>query len=1021
MLKERGDSMAINDNTTGSGSSFSADSPRITARDFDDYTAKSISETIARTNYKKSFKSDFKVAELRKYVYKMVTSWSESDKKAILTQYGSSDALKGGKLDEAVTETLIINLKESDLQIILNDIRGDEATLGKKVREIRQVKRRQASRFSTKTFNEVFEGVKNIKKTKNITKELKKFDKGFKVPRNVRSAFPRLKKELLELIPLIYNRVELPLLASKMGIQVEEGTKEKDVINMIVNKTLLYVALITGKTKATFSGAILDPEPFKELLGYTTYSWAGGRPGISTIGLKDLRNQAILAKSSLSIQLSQRREKGIFADRKQRKLEKSADRSLKERIKSKDPAILKRQEELKEKSLFDLSQVGQSLGVSQKLSLKTKDKYISAILKKEEVADVREEQLENKAEKLLSKGKKLSLKDEAELSAIKDSKKSKLSSTFGTNIPYVKFKGTIDNENFKSIADFAVPVWVLNNEKFKKEEKKLTKEEQKQKDFEDNKKLFESIAGDENVTKDSNTTSKPQVNPLDIPTPIKDQNTTSTPQSGPLDVPTPIVNPDTPTVSNDNPFRFGRTYENGGLYWPPTPEIGPLDVPTPIVNPDTPTVTGGTYENNESAQTSTPQVNPANIVEKSLSGSFLDFIRAMGKKASESGVTPSPSPTAAAESAIAGPSEMDTKLDVMSRNAGREIGGKRNYAHFFELAKPFLPEGYTVELGKDGDVVKVLINGNYVKKAELAKIAEQGGVYSSKGGGTTISALAGIDISSLIDDNLKSKGYKTAKNEPVTPVYITNKSLPTDAGKLILGLARILLRILVPVGGGLIADQLDAMASGTGGIDQLLEMAGLATGGKGRAVGSLAKKTTHFISGDSLNKKPNPEQVSVNWANKSYTVKPIPQFAEGGGQSASGQITRMTSTERNKPMSVGISSHLVTYNRELQGASDNGDKQALKVYAVNPGITDMVDVNGSNVSLIGLVSDAVIRLSNIEGLLSVNNQQNDATIAATSAVAANINRLKSSSSGKGGMNPFAGGFPSDLDEILTGV
>jgi hypothetical protein len=972
------------------GSSFNADTPRITARDFDDYTAKSISERVAKANYRKSFKSDFKVAELRKYVYKMVTSWSEADKKAILAQYGSSDAMKGGKLDEAVTETLIINLKETDLQIILNDIRNDEANLGKKVRDIRQMKRREASKFSTKTFGEVFEGIKDVKKTKDITKELKKYDKGFKIPKNVRSAFPKLKRELMELVPLIYDRVEIAILANKMGLTIDEGAKEKEVINMIVNKTLLYVALITGKTKSAFSGAILDPEPFKELLGYTSYAWTSGRSGISTTGLKSLRDEAIAAKQMSKLQFAQKRGKpnifqkigkgigtaagvtgnvlaspltlipamfsGLFGSINDkvvgRKTDVAGDPEKSGFFKALTPFTGRSDQEILERKAKKTSK--------EKLDNIAFKRQTGDKLTDEEQATVsRRNELDKLTEgNLLDVGEKLGLKA-ANISVPEKKKKYIEDILAKEEIPSIRKKAL--EEKKERLANRGKLAAFFGGGR------KLSAEEQAE---------LATFEGSEKEKKEKELsgTKIPYVKLKAVPSEANFKSIAD------FAVPVWVINAG--QISGAEP-------------------ISPM---TGAPNPANPAI---------------PQVSPVDIPKKSLSGSFLDFIRGMGKKASESGVI-TPSPTAAAESAIAGPSEMDTKLDVMSRNAGREIGGKRNYAHFFELAKPFLPEGYTTKLGKDGDVEKVLINGKYIKKADLAKIAEKGGVYSGKGGGTTISALAGIDISSLIDNKLKSKGYKDAKNEPVTPVYITNKSLPTDAGKLILGLARILLKVLVPIGGGLLADQLDAMASGESGIDQLVSMAGLATGGKGRATGSLSRKTTHFISGDSLNKKPNPEQVSVNWANKSYTVKPIPQFAEGGGQSTSGQITRMTSTERNKPMSVGISSHLVSYNRELQGASDNGDKQALKVYSVNPGITDMVDVNGANVSLIGLVSDAVIRLSNIEGLLSINNQQNDATIAATAAVSAGINRLKSSS-GKSGMNPFAGGFPSDLDEILTGV
>lgn len=272
---------------------------------------------------------------------------------------------------------------------------------------------------------------------------------------------------------------------------------------------------------------------------------------------------------------------------------------------------------------------------------------------------------------------------------------------------------------------------------------------------------------------------------------------------------------------------------------------------------------------------------------------------------------------------------------------------------------------------------------------------------------------------SIFSDNAVSVGVRSMKAEPATPVYVVNRSVPTDAGQLLLGIAKILLKVIMPFGGDLVAGQLESLAGGNaGGVDQLLDMAGLATGGEGKALTSATKKTTHFISGDSLNKSPNPEQVSIDWNKKSYSVKPIPAFATGGGESASGQVRRMTSGERNQPMSVGISSHTITYERALQGANDSGNKEALKVYSVNPGITDLVELGNGRVSLIGLVADMTSRLASIEQLLSVGNEQTSAVVAATSATAANVSKLATKSSS--GQNPFAGGFPNDLDSILVG-
>jgi hypothetical protein len=958
MLKERGDSMAINDNTTRLGSSFSADGPKITARDFNDYTARSISQSVAKANYRKSSKSDFKVAELRKYVYKMVTSWSEADKKAILAQYGSSDAARGEKLDEAVTETLIINLKETDLQIILNDIRGDEANLSKKVRDIRQMKRREASKFSTRTFGEVFENIKNVKKTKDITKELKKYDKTFKIPKNVRNAFPRLKRELMETLPLIYDRVQLAILASKMGLVIPDKTSEKDVINMIVNKTLLYVALITGKTKESFSGAILDPEPFKEVLKYTSYSWAGGSSGLTSESTKSLRAEAIANRLSMKSQFYKTRDTVSIGKRFTDSPFENIGKGLLKGIGGAGkllgntllspitllPALLKSEfgkEERFDDVTGDITKKGEFGRFFETLN-------VFGLGRKSDQKRLEKKATDNVTLKI-SKTKSGDPKTQARFAELMAKSEDELID-IGRDLGLKKRDLTSQSAKEKYVKE------ILAIEEMPKVRKEAL---EKKKDRLSKKGFIAGLFGGKKLSEEEEEELK-IIEDLEKEKKEKNFSGTKLPYARLVTVPTD------PNLKSIADFAIPVWVVNNG-------QIG-TTTPTSLVS--------------------------------SLAGPSLDFVKGMGQKASDNSLNLLVNKTLG---------------DIKDRQAAKDL--RVDYDD--STTKDYSG------IDKSDTIFKGLYKGD---DPFIVDIQYPDEMFNSKG----TRALRVIDVSPAIMANKNNTantesarrvfssaavnlGIVKLKNEPATPVYITNQSLPTDAGKLILGLARILLRILVPVGGGLIADQLDAMASGTGGIDQLLEMAGLATGGKGRAVGSLAKKTTHFISGDSLNKKPNPEQVSVNWANKSYTVKPIPQFAEGGGQSASGQITRMTSTERNKPMSVGISSHLVTYNRELQGASDNGDKQALKVYSVNPGITDMVDVNGLNVSLIGLVSDAVIRLSNIEGLLSVNNQQNDATIAATSAVAANINRLKSSSSGKSGMNPFAGGFPSDLDEILTGV
>jgi len=248
----------------------------------------------------------------------------------------------------------------------------------------------------------------------------------------------------------------------------------------------------------------------------------------------------------------------------------------------------------------------------------------------------------------------------------------------------------------------------------------------------------------------------------------------------------------------------------------------------------------------------------------------------------------------------------------------------------------------------------------------------------------------------LISSPAFSMGIKMIKKEAASPVYVVNKSLNTDVGKLLLGFLDVFLKFIP--GGRLVAAELKSLAGQTDAIDGMLSMIGFSTGGKGKALpryayGTKNSNVSSFIAGDSMNGKPNEEQVNINWNKRSFEVKPIPsmttqEMTNTGVSSA----TRMSAAERNEPM---------------------------KVYAVNPGITDMVEIGGGKASLIGLVVDITSRLASIEGLLSIGNQQGVAIAAATSATASNVGKLASKSNSMGS-NPFANGFPSDLDSILTG-
>lgn len=277
------------------------------------------------------------------------------------------------------------------------------------------------------------------------------------------------------------------------------------------------------------------------------------------------------------------------------------------------------------------------------------------------------------------------------------------------------------------------------------------------------------------------------------------------------------------------------------------------------------------------------------------------------------------------------------------------------------------------------------------------------------------------EASGYFSDNAKSLGISSLRREPASPVYVVNDRLPTD---VISGLIDVFATIFakIPVIGKPISMGLEAISASLDGSLSGKEIAGMlgipmaATGMHARSGGSAS----HFISGDSLTSSPNPEQVSVDWSKRSVSVKPIPAFATGGETTAAGKVRQLTTSERNAPMQVGMGVHTVTYKRSLTDVNDEKNKEAIKVYSVNPGIADLVEVGNSKVSLIELTADMAGRLRNIEDLLSTGNAQRTELIKTSAATMTGVSQVANNTSQEASIPAFTGNGFSDLESILKG-
>jgi hypothetical protein len=820
----------------GEGTSF-------TARDFRDANAKMISQTIARENYRSNALSGSKLSELRKYVFKMVNGWSNETKMRIISEYGDSSQLRSANPEEVnrqVTETLIINLKPEDAEILLRDIRVKEKKLYRDVEQINRSrvqlseKYRRLSRFSAKTMDEVAGDLRYTSRIGKLRRQLRRYDPTFSIPKRVLSQFKNLQRELINVLKELYNRVEINNLALRMDIEVPDRITERQLRNSIINKTLLYVSLIVGKTKRGFSNAFLAVQPFEEILRYTSYSYVTGKPPISDDEIRE--KMRIAAKAKAIFDAKKRPELAGLAGLKKREKDKESYSTVEATpVPTKDETKL-----TKEKQEYVESLIEGRIKIKElqaKRDLLGKARGPRNIIEK--VFGTKQSRTQSRLEKAISENNKtvdvgLRLKEREELLRKRKELKDQKAQEMGKEIPYVGVSDTgITNKDITK----AVPVYVIN-------------EWMKQR-----------------LEKAEGTKAK-----------------------------------------NEELKSLKKDYKKSGIF--------------------------GMFKN------------------KKLKDQITELeYEKMQSLDEEIGVE----------------SVSDKFWDRMTINIGREE----------EITRL-----------KANQAVRVYDMSGERRDRDLLKISEK---------------------NDLVEISSEAKKFKatTLRAGLVTPVYLVNKNMTVETG-----LEDILSKI---PGIGKLVDIAKADTVG----EAVKAVIGAATGGVGRYVGGRSK-TSQFISGDSMNKSPNPEKVLINWDNKSYSVKPIPKFATGGDQRAtSGQFTRMTAGERSAPMSVGISSHTVTYNRSLsKDVNDNGSKEALKVYAVNPGISDLLEVNGKSVSAIGLMADMSDRLGRIEGLLAVGNEQRRAVVASTAATASLVQKR---SSGSNGSNPFTGGFPSELDSILKGM
>lgn len=202
----------------------------------------------------------------------------------------------------------------------------------------------------------------------------------------------------------------------------------------------------------------------------------------------------------------------------------------------------------------------------------------------------------------------------------------------------------------------------------------------------------------------------------------------------------------------------------------------------------------------------------------------------------------------------------------------------------------------------------------------------------------------------------------------------------------------------------------------TGGVTKALSFSGARLAAMKRT-----DNVSSIITGDSLNRRPNPEAVSVNWDRQSIAVKPLAAAATGvtatspvGSGDTSAQVTsRLTSTQRSTPMAVDLTSGLVTYKKELDDGIESNDNSAVKVYSINDGLSSKVKVGDSEMSIYDMLGAMISSSENSNTLLEKIVTLNTAIAAAP--------KTSSSSSGVNGRNTITDAANGSLSDFLKGI
>lgn len=1030
-----------------------------------DYAGQLAAQEVARHNYSQRSISDAKLKQLRQLLYARVKSWLPQDKSRILTEYGFQPS-GTDDLDALVVECLIIYMDPETLDNILKMLVVDQRNIKndfKKAESKAEAMRR--AYFVPRNFEDAYAAFREMRQSSgggrslksDVRRFLKGYDKGHKGNRLVRGRYKTLDKEIKRVLKDFYgSNYDLVALAASMGIEVDEMGSRKDLERDISEKCILYVEMITGKNKnVQLAAGFPDTDPFDDILQYTSFSFVTGRPQMSIYELLEKRKAARVAQSQIKAGIAGMKKTSLRFGRGKAGLQEVTGRKGKITARSlegtNDRGVLKglSTEQLIETALrygIDVPNPDKISVGELKLKIYERMARQKAALKK----------LDKQIKKAERKGKNSVVEDlRAQRTALEgkmrifDQRALDAQPLGGGGLPLVKFDrdGNVATEVVQ-----AVPVYVIGYGQpglSKDIVKNMTPKGQPvtrgEAIIEQRERLKEIIGGQtgmaarraaRKVAKEEYVISglrkgrrEKLLNKAEKIMQKRVRKLLDAPERGDafrakygIDR-SVLERYYAPKRTDDGVLPDDRAAEQGetntgrrmGLVGIPyyDHEVNALRVM--VINSPVVTIGGG------GGGIGDPRTNPFYEYNPLLLPGSKNGVANRNRLAQQ---------YIQREGLVEGrdyiaPNDM-LNGSYQFRNEKGGFSYKRKSAmtsvHYLDahgnptglddLRNSALSGLDPNQLGAAGvnssqSLFALLLGGKKWAKA-VERLAKKNKKEREKQKAN--SNVDKKDLSNYLSSTAKTLGVQTLSTKEAMPVFVVNKEVSTD----MLAWTKKMIETVLD---GLSLIPLFGFAFT--GIKRLMESQGLldidlfAKGGKVQAEAN--RRFSSFISGDSPTGKVNEERVDIDWQRKSFKVTPIQKYANGGEESTSGKVSALSSSEKNAPMSVGLSSHLISYKTKIDG--DDGSGKALKVYMVNDLLSQTVKTEGStSTTLSDLLVAMEAHLASMEAYASAAAEQRNAILTATTTAA----QAAASSGGGGNYFTSGGSFPTELDSILRG-